>query len=696
MSAALRAYSLSGKRRVLSPNSLAGNAASIARRTMEAESEAMTRKWKEGLISNSDLREFLTTYKDSPHLTPAEKVQVEQSLRTMDDLVQTEKLEADYKSAPDNSPQKVTAAQALSSYYSQKASSLISGTPGHSDATARAGQWLQTARAEQVKIESAQRAQSRAQKLYQVSLLPNGGVEELTAKQQAYTDLAAEARADGNETEALRYETLAQNVSDQIPALQQKLVSKEIKTYMEQLANDYHDGRIDETKYLAELNAIAPQIDESGDNSLIRAFDRTVDIVYKNQQAGGLRRGSTTDGLPVVLGKGAGSGAVTSWDKEDFDYSDNLRVAYELFKAGKVDGAKYSELLAKSVNERAGQLESRYNVLYEKARENPNDRVLYHGKKTRVADVLEDVIQEQDSLGVQVDSINRGTFAIVEVPPDQFNQSGKIKKSGKPVSTYQIIDTNNLPQDEYALDEKGIYHPISRQQQPLTPEQMANVVNGVYTDEKGNSQFVRFDAAGNPFIFSGKQTVDVYEPGTSNKQTLDYTAGMTVPAYKPPLAQGEQPQVAPEQPEIEAPPEPTLIEKAEQAIPQVPLRPKEQPQPQAQTPSIQSGQVNPRPTPMPSLAPSLPTNNQSLKLGSDFPKIPAVTPNISIEPPKQEGIKSLIDPNAGLLKQNNQPVKTDGLPTMTTGNPVGSFLKGVGSKVVDFAKKNIFNRPNWL
>jgi hypothetical protein len=113
------------------------------------------------------------------------------------------------------------------------------------------------------------------------------------------------------------------------------------------------------------------------------------------------------------------------------------------------------------------------------------------------------------------------------VPPDQFNSSGKITKSGKDYATYRLVDPNNIPEnmkDQFVADEYGNLHPVTRQQINIQPSED---LQG-YTKE-GNK--VYYDQSGNPYIF-GNQQADIYQPGTNKKVTVPAVPGSPVPSYE--------------------------------------------------------------------------------------------------------------------------------------------------------------------
>jgi hypothetical protein len=118
----------------------------------------------------------------------------------------------------------------------------------------------------------------------------------------------------------------------------------------------------------------------------------------------------------------------------------------------------------------------------------------------------------------------------VEIAPDST------KKTGKKIASYELIDYAAIPDDEkaqYASDDQGVLHKILKEKVYLNPMQMQNVNSyGYYSDlETGETGRVQYDASGNPYYYGGKQSVEVYKPGTTEKIKLNYQPGQPVESY---------------------------------------------------------------------------------------------------------------------------------------------------------------------
>jgi hypothetical protein len=526
--------------RILAPRDTKIN--TIAHQNAQSELSIMVERYNDGIVGNEEMQSFLSKQLTNPGFTASEIADVQNYIRDFDLKIRKDKLEAIYKAAPEYSLEKVTAAQALSNYFSQRAATLSPGTPAQSQALQNASDWNQTAVTEKDNIEKKARQNYRYTQETTINQTPTGTSENAYAKAQMYSDLAQQAQTDGDTTEALRlaslqqqYQTLGdqyvQKEAETATKEDQKQVKTNITNYLGDLENKYHDGSIDENQYLQALSEVQTYVDASNDYGLINRFNRITDTVQKNLEKGGLLRGTTATGLPVVLGKGPAGGQSTDWDKQDYDYSDNLKTVEEQFRSGNIDANKYSELVGKILSERQSQLDGRTAVLEAKAQVNPNEKVMYEGRKQRVSDVLTSIYKQSDELDPQIQAYQNGTFRLMEVAPDSTT------KTGKSTAQYRLIDVNAIPEnerDQYAEDDSGVLHSIIRQQLNLTPDQMndpAQVANGYYTDPtSGQSQPVKYDSAGNPYIY-GKSQVNIYKPGSNEKVTVDYVEGQPIKSW---------------------------------------------------------------------------------------------------------------------------------------------------------------------
>jgi len=536
--AALRGFA--GARKVLSPyGSLAGEVSTIARRALSAEIEAKERLYKDGQLSNEEMRVYYQGLRANPLLTPLEKVGIEDNLRDFDDRVRLSALESAYTSSPDNSLARVQAAQALTNYYQTKASGMVPGTPAHSSATQEAGRWGNVVTTETNQIQKLARANRRAQLEAEAAAMPHNTPERAMAKAQAYKQLSDMAAADGEMTEAQRYlnqaneqQVYAQEISTRQTVAGEK---EDIGNILGQLANDYNDGRINEEQYLNALADISPRIDATNDYGLIDTLNRTVNTVTKNQERGGLRRGTAAGGrLPTVLGRGGAGGAKTYWAVQDFQYSDNLRTIWEDLKNPKFTQEALEDL-ATVTKERARQLDERVATVYAIASENPNAKITgADGRKHRAQDVYNDLLKEQKSIEEQVDAMYSENAALMEIPPTPGAELG----TGKSRVNYKLVNPTIFKPGTVVIDEAGIIHKLSRKRiylENLSEEDFLAAQAGYYTDPK-TGEILKIskntDNSGKEYFDLPKQTYRSYKAGTTEYKEFPYEEGKWAKTYE--------------------------------------------------------------------------------------------------------------------------------------------------------------------
>lgn len=528
--------------RILAPQNSAVN--TIAKRTATAELSIMTEKYNDGLIGNEEFRAFLNKQLANPGITENDKAEIEDKVRDFDTLVRKDQLEAVFRSAPENSLEKVTAAQALSNFYKDRAATMVPGTPAHSTALENAGSWSNQAVSVQNTVEKQARTNYRyvqEQKIYQ---LPTGSSDQAYAKSEMYQKLAEQAAADGDATEMNRFVAQAQQyatMGDQYVEREGERSIKEgrgiVVDALNQALNGYHDGTVSAEELYQVLSEVDAYALENEDTSLQLKVNTEADRVAKIEAKGGLRRG-TAGGLPVVLGKGkGGSGGGTDWDEADYKYSNGLRAFDAEYKAGLSNAEEYAESVGELLTQRQKDVITRLETAEAVASENPNAKIMYNGKKTRAADVVEALYKEADELDGQVQAYNNGSFTLLEIPPDQFNTSGSFKKSGKNVATYQIVDPSSIPpeaMDNYMMDSEGILHAVQGDYVSLTADQLKNVVGGYYTDENGQSYKVITDPKSGLSTIRMNSRVDLYDPSDrTRKVTLTLTGDEeSIPGYE--------------------------------------------------------------------------------------------------------------------------------------------------------------------
>ena len=528
---------LGDTRRVLAPRDT--SVSSIAKKSFTNELSIMVQQYNDGKISNDEMRTFFTTALKNPYVSdnPTETANIQSQLDDFEQRIIGDRLQARYKSTVDGSADRVLAAQQLASYYKQRASTMQPDTPAYSQAMENAGSWQNQVLSDTKAIEKRARQIKRAQMEEQIATIPANTSENIAQQSAMFSQLANDAFADGDQLEASRLQAQAQqaqtrsqvvaeNEAKQQEAEFNRATKKDIVDTMNMLANDYHDGKIDESQYLGALGMIEPKITEFGDTALALSFNRVTDQVQKNLEKGGLRRGVTENGLPVVLGKNKNGADVTDWDQNDAEYKAVTKDLESKLAKGEIDTNTYAAQMASVLVERYNDVQNRIASLDGKSE---FDRVMYQGKRQTVANLRTMLSTEYDSasgwgrgdktedggLQQRISDFQSGNVAVVMVPPDEVSGNG-VKRSGRAIAKLEFVNLDNLPKDQYVADETGVYHKIEREKVSLTPDQaMQAAAQGNMLVIDGQMKQVKFDSSGNAYYESNNQVARVYKPGTS-------------------------------------------------------------------------------------------------------------------------------------------------------------------------------------
>lgn len=302
-------YSSSGRIKILAPQNNA--IASIAKKTISGEIDVMVSRYNAGEVTNDDMKAFLEKARNSVGISDADKLEITNQIRDFDSRILKDKLELSYQSAPENSLQQYQAAQALTSYYNDRAAGMASGTPAQTTALQNATTWTQ--RGMDIKAGIAKEADQayRYSQEQKINALPNNSPERAYEKAQMYKDLADRAAANGDQNDALKYQSYYQQQLTTAEEMATKQVAsenkKQVTDFINTTINDYHDGKITGDQALANLmeadKFAADQNDYSTQNrinSLSMTINREIDkgVTY-----------SSVNGLSVKgTGGGAGSG----------------------------------------------------------------------------------------------------------------------------------------------------------------------------------------------------------------------------------------------------------------------------------------------------------------------------------------------------------------------------------------------------
>ncbi len=304
------------KIKVLTPNSLGSSASTIARKTVDAELQGKIDQINAGEISSEDFLSYLKTNVSNPLFTISEQTDIQDKIRTFQKKVDLTKLEAQYQNTAPNTYDRVLAARNIAGYYQKEASLAQTGTPAQSEYLSKVGQWSNTANTDEQQILTTARKEQRAKLFYEVSqsVEPNT-VEELQARSQAYQQLSEQAVADGDQTDAYKYGTYAQNELDKIPILEERqFKANEAVARTERLNNfriiqdNYHDGAITLEEAARQVKVINDEALQTGDTALVSSVNSFSDKLQQDFDHGVVV--GDIEGLPTV--KRGTNGATTT------------------------------------------------------------------------------------------------------------------------------------------------------------------------------------------------------------------------------------------------------------------------------------------------------------------------------------------------------------------------------------------------
>ncbi len=299
-------------RKVARPNSLSSRTQSISRKYADAELDDFVNRYNNGLVTNAEFLAALKKAENNSVFTPNDVVQIREKIRDFEVRVVGERLEAVYDNTPKDSVERARAAQELSSFYSGQAQRQEEGTPAQSVSLQKSGEWNQKAATEADRVEKANRKAIRADQFFQIAQIQPGTVEQLEARADAFNVLSQQARQDGDETEAVQFQTQAQNELNKIPALETR-IEKSAAASMRSgrldafriIQDAYHDGEITAQDAAGAVDQINRAALEAGDTALITSVNAFADRVQKDIEKG-VERGDI-EGLPWMKRKtGAG------------------------------------------------------------------------------------------------------------------------------------------------------------------------------------------------------------------------------------------------------------------------------------------------------------------------------------------------------------------------------------------------------
>ena len=537
--------------KILSGGGLGSTLTSLAKSNANAELDAKVKQYNDGVISNEEMRAFLQKMSGSNLLSPTDKVEIQNKIRDFDDNIQVSKLETAYKNAPNDSPAKVSTANALATFYTQKASTQQQDTPAYSNTLSMAAQWSTTAKNETVQIQKKERSLKRAQLFNEVyKQVPNSSAEAYQ-KSQAFATLANQALEDGDQLAAAQFQAQStQAYSDYQATVTREgekatkeasaANRKQLNDYVNNAYNSYKDGKINADEFLQYLNAADSQAAELGETSVQLRLNSLASSVYRDIEKGiyytpdgafgdksgggggggsevlfdpttgglsyGVANGGKGTGTTKSTGKGSavsGKGATTSKSgpvslgELNSNYKDERAKLKEYFNQGKISANDYKVGLAAMDADRANDLAQIYYGLKDI---DPNAKIVINGKKQRVGDVTETLKKEADIVSSSAKIFaNKNT-----VPFMELSAKGDLKNV--PSIVFKDVSQLGKKGENYILDAQGTAYKlnsydsvISRQEyNALTREQKKLYTNtSDYSGYKKKNKYADvYDRAG--------------------------------------------------------------------------------------------------------------------------------------------------------------------------------------------------------
>lgn len=523
----------SGSIRVLAPQNT--GISSIAKRNAANESETMISKYNAGQISNADMKAFLQKQVTSPYVSDSDKTDIQAKLQDFDVLIEKDRLESVFKSAQENTLQKEQAAQALAQFYTQRASTMVAGTPAHSQALENAGNWQATVTNIQQSVSRQQRSNYQDQLFQKINQLPTSSSERSIATAEAYKKLADMARSQGDvaaQNDYLAKYEQAQTYADQYKASEdQKQSLNEIKQFA-----------ADQDLAIAKLTDKTPEELRSKAEKAYAVAQKYLDIGDQLNYTKYMTMGTQAEEkYNKKLSSMSGSALSSSWDQQDDEYRKMIKEKQKELSDGKITIAQYSAGIANMMNTRKSDIDSRVQYVEQL---DPNEKLKVNGRNIRAEDLLQKFYDERDTssglgygdksedggLQQKMSDFASGKIVAVVVPPKEVTKSGTVNLTGSEVAKISFVNADNLDQNDWATDEQGLMHKVNREQIQLSPEQAMSAVNGYFTDDSGNSSRVLYDTAGNPYIYGQGKKVQTYQPGSAKKVEQDFT-GQPIRSY---------------------------------------------------------------------------------------------------------------------------------------------------------------------
>ncbi|MCR4290493.1 MAG: hypothetical protein NUV86_09575 [Candidatus Scalindua sp.] len=438
-----------GKIKILAP--VQTGISSIAKQNAANETDIMISKYNAGQVDNVTMKAFLQTQLTSPYTSASDKTQIQTKLQDFDVLIEKDRLESVFKLAPDNSLQKEQAAQALAQFYTNRASTMVAGTPAHSQALENAGVWQQTVQGVQTSVSKQQRKNLENSLLQKINSLPTSSSERSTATADMYKQLYDMANAHGDPEDAQVYaakyeqaQTYAKQYGEQEQAKSSVAQIKQFAAEQDLEIAKLTDKTSDELKAKAEkAYAVAQKYADIGDQLNYTKY-MTIGTQAEEKYHKKIETMTASESAKAAF-------------QSEKDYSDNIRLAQERYVNGMFSPPftsaeeEYKDSLNKSVSEWMGTIENIYNTAVGM---DANEKISWRGKNRRAGDVVDEIQKEYDKVSGIENAIESGTIMLKELPVSEG--------MGKNTPKYELVDVRNLSEEEAQLlipDEIGILHP---------------------------------------------------------------------------------------------------------------------------------------------------------------------------------------------------------------------------------------------
>lgn len=456
---------------------------SIAKQNAASETDIMIAKYNAGLIGNPEMKAFLQAQLTNQYVSAADKVQIQTKLLDFDNLIEKDRLEAVFQSAPENSLQKVQAATALAEFYNARAATMQTGTQAQSQALQNAASWTQQAQAVQDSANKEQRKNVQNSMLVAINQKPNSSEEKAMARAGMYKTLYEMAIKQGDVADAQVYQANMNQELSNAQAYAETEAKQETAANRKQIINEFNKTRnayltkqISYEDYKSFLQGMVDYAYQSDDGAMLNTVTTAATEMEKLNTKGGPGAVGLGGGLfAKVKSTGGGSGQSQA-DIDAQNYSDDIRLFQEAYARGKdAAGIPYGEDRYKADMKEAvaawqGNLQAQFD---EVASMDPNATVWWNNKKRKAGDVIDEIQNELNKVNGMDYAIDNGTAVLFGVPPTE--------QIGKNTPKFELRDTRFLSEKEKGLiaqDESGIawIGEMGQEEVPVAEYQKAKLV----------------------------------------------------------------------------------------------------------------------------------------------------------------------------------------------------------------------------